>query len=59
MKHSPFKLSIISAALLNALVVSNTFAEDASPKTEAATEQLESMEHIVVLGEKTEPLENA
>lgn len=54
MKHSPFKLSIISAALLNALVVSNAFAEDASSKTEAATEQLESMEHIIVLGEKTE-----
>ncbi|MEI6894848.1 MAG: TonB-dependent receptor [Colwellia sp.] len=54
MKHSPFKLSIISAVLLNTLVVSNAFAEDASPKTEAATEQLESIERIIVLGEKTE-----
>jgi len=47
MKNSTFKINTITAALLSALIMPCAFAED-----DAA--QLQSMEHITVLGEKTE-----
>jgi outer membrane receptor protein involved in Fe transport len=48
MKNFQCKISIISAALFTALAVPSAFAED------NANQQLQSMEHIIVLGEKTE-----
>ncbi len=48
MKNSQFKISIISAALLTALAFPTAFAED------NVSQQIQSMEHIIVLGEKTE-----
>lgn len=47
MKLSQFKISAITAALLSTIITPNAFAFDDG-------EQLQSMEHIIVLGEKTE-----
>ncbi|MCI2282435.1 Plug domain-containing protein [Colwellia sp. MSW7] len=47
MKHIQFKISALTAAFLTALTTPYAFAEDNA-------EQLESMEKITVLGEKTE-----